>query len=218
MLTLGVNTAGALGSVALLGDGLATVRTMETPLSHAERLFSLIEEILRDSRRQKSQVGLVCVNRGPGSFTGLRIGLAAAKGFCQSLRIPLTGVNAMLLHRERVKEASRVCVAIASRRDLFYVRWFGTRYSEGTTQVLQEAELISRCSALRSRTVVVGHGTDRLQHAVRAMPSIQVMPEMSEEEFSLTLAAWGTENFATDQLFTVEPLYVEPLLIGGVSV
>jgi tRNA threonylcarbamoyladenosine biosynthesis protein TsaB len=218
MLTLGVDTSGALGSVALYGDGLAIARTMEAPLSHAERLFSLVEEILRDSRTQKAKVGLVSVNRGPGSFTGLRIGLAAAKGLCQSLRIPLTGVDAMLLHRERVKEASRVCVAISGRRDLFYVRWFGTRYPEGSTQVLQEAELISRCSALRSQTVVVGRGTDRLDRAVRAMPSIQVLPEMPEEEFALAIAAWGMENFATDQLYTVEPLYVEPLLIGGAPV
>jgi tRNA threonylcarbamoyladenosine biosynthesis protein TsaB len=93
MLALGVDTSEPLGGVALYnGRGLADERWMERPLQHAERLFPLIEGVLSGNRVSRDQVGLVCINRGPGSFTGLRIGLAAVKGFCQAVGAALVSM------------------------------------------------------------------------------------------------------------------------------
>jgi tRNA threonylcarbamoyladenosine biosynthesis protein TsaB len=217
MLTLGIDTSESLGGVALYDKGhLAESRAMDTPLSHAERLFPLIESILEACEVEKSQVELVSVNRGPGSFTGLRIGLAAAKGLCQSLGIPLIGVDGTQVYRQLVEDHQRVCVVLSSRRDLFYVRWFGGSRPKGPTEVLQEADLVARLGREKRELCLVGSGVHRLQEPLRPWPHLlHIAPEALNQPSPLAVAQWGSENYVADQLYSVEPLYVEPLLIGG---
>ena len=216
MLTLGVDTSESLGSVALYDEGrLAETRTMDTPLSHAERLFPLIETILEACRVKKSQVELVSINRGPGSFTGLRIGLAAMKGLCQSLGIPLIGVDGTQIYRQLVEDHQRVCVVLSSRRDIYYVRWFGGSRPKGPTVVMREDELIVRLGQEERELCLVGSGAPRLGEYLRPWQHICIAPEELNQPSPLAVAQWGSENYVVDQLYSVDPLYVEPLLIGG---
>lgn len=216
MLTLGVDTSESLGGVALYEEGrLAETRTMDTPLSHAERLFPLIEAILAACEVDKSQLNLVSINRGPGSFTGLRIGLAAMKGLCQSLDIPLIGVDGTQVYRQLVEDHQRVCVVLASRRDLFYVRWFGGSRPKGPTVVMREAELIARLGQEERELCLVGSGVSRLGEHLRPWQHMRIAPEALNQPSPLAVAQWGRENYVADQLYSVEPLYVEPLLVGG---
>ena len=219
MLTLGVDTSESLGGVALYDEGrLAETRTMDTPLSHAERLFPLIETILEACEVDKSQVELVSINQGPGSFTGLRIGLAAMKGFCQSLDVPLIGVDGTHVYRQLVEEQQRVCVVLSSRRDLYYVRWFGGTRPKGPTVVMREAELIDRLGRDERELTLVGSGAPRLGEHLRPWQHIRIAPESANQPSPLAVAQWGSVNYVADQLYSVEPLYVEPLLIGGKAV
>ena len=216
MLTLGVDTSESLGGVALYEEGrLAETRTMDTPLSHAERLFPLIEAILAACEVDKSQLNLVSINRGPGSFTGLRIGLAAMKGLCQSLDIPLIGVDGTQVYRQLVEDHQRVCVVLASRRDLFYVRWFGGSRPKGPTVVMREAELIAHLGQEERELCLVGSGVSRLGEHLRPWQHMRIAPEALNQPSPLAVAQWGRENYVADQLYSVEPLYVEPLLVGG---
>ncbi len=216
MLTLGVDTSESLGGVALFEEGrLAETRTMDTPRSHAERLFPLIETILEACEVDISQLNLVSINRGPGSFTGLRIGLAAMKGLCQSLDIPLIGVDGTQIYRQLVEDHQRVCVILASRRDLFYVRWFGGSRPKGPTVVMREAELIARLGQEKRELCLVGSGTFQLGEHLRSWEHIRIAPEALNQPSPLAVAQWGRKNYVADQLYSVEPLYVEPLLVGG---
>jgi tRNA threonylcarbamoyladenosine biosynthesis protein TsaB len=123
MLTMGVDTAEPLGGVSLYEVGIvAEERLMEAPLRHAESLIPLIKRLLVECARSLGEIERVSVNRGPGSFTGLRIGLASAKGLCQALGVALVGVDGTVAYRSRLPEERRVCVVLRSRRDLFYVR------------------------------------------------------------------------------------------------
>ena len=219
MLTLGVDTSEFLSGVALHDEGrLAETRMMDTPLSHAERLFPLIETILEACEVDKSQVGLVSINRGPGSFTGLRIGLAAMKGFCQALDVPLIGVDGTQVYRQLVEEHQRVCVVLASRRDLYYVRWFGGSRPKGPTVVMREAELLDHLGNETRGLCLVGSGAPRLGEHLRPWQHIRIAPEAANQPSPLAVAQWGSKNYVADQLYSVEPLYVEPLLIGGKAV
>ncbi|MFC2083023.1 tRNA (adenosine(37)-N6)-threonylcarbamoyltransferase complex dimerization subunit type 1 TsaB [Candidatus Bipolaricaulota bacterium] len=216
MLTLGVDTSESLGGVALYDEGhLAETRMMDTPLSHAERLFPLIESILEACKVNKRQIDLVSINRGPGSFTGLRIGLAAMKGLCQSLEIPLVGVDGTQVYRQLVEDHQRVCVVLSSRRDLYYVRWFGGSRPKGPTVVMREGELIDRLGREERELWLVGSGAPRIGEQLRPWQHIHVAPDAVNQPSPLAVAQWGSKNFAADQLYSVEPLYVEPLLVGG---
>jgi len=219
MLTLGIDTSESLGGVALFDDGrLAETRMMDTPLSHAECLFPLIGTILEACETDKSHIGLVSINRGPGSFTGLRIGLAAMKGLCQSLGVPLVGVDGTQVYRQSLGDHQRVCVVLWSRRDLYYARWFGGSRPKGPTSVMREAELIARLGQEERELWLVGSGAPRLAQHAQLGQHIRIAPEALNQPSPLAVAQWGSKNFVADELYSVEPLYVEPLLVGGKAV
>ena len=216
MLTLGVDTSEPLGGVALFENGrLAERRMMDTPLSHAECLFPLIESILEACGVERNEIDRVSINRGPGSFTGLRIGLAAMKGFCQSLGIPLVGVDGTEVTRELVSDEQRVCVVLANRRDLYYARWFSGARPKGDTKIIREAELVARLSRETRTLCVAGSGVSRLKEHLRPGHGIRFAPDALNEPSPLAVARRGANENVADQLYAIEPLYVEPFLIGG---
>lgn len=87
---LGIETSGPLGSVAVALDGfVAAVRPLGEQASHAERLIPAIRDVLEDAGRGREDLEGVAVGAGPGSFTGVRVGAAAAKGLARALNVPL---------------------------------------------------------------------------------------------------------------------------------
>lgn len=213
MLALGVDTSEPLGGVALYdGRGLAAERWMEEPLRHAERLFPLIEGILSGAGVNKQHIGLVCINRGPGSFTGLRIGLAAVKGFCQAGGAVLIGVDGADVYRARVADARRACVIVPSRRDLYYVQSFAGSRPRGPMTLMDEAQLVQALRAEKREMTLVGSGASGVAAALGGHPMIRVAPEEANRPSALWIAKQGWNTRPADRLYEVEPLYVEPLL------
>jgi tRNA threonylcarbamoyladenosine biosynthesis protein TsaB len=209
MMTLAVDTSGPIGGVGLLDDGaIADERTMEQPMRHAERLLSLVEEVLEANGRTKEQIERVCVNVGPGSFTGLRIGVATAKGICQALEVELVGIDGTLVYRAQAVDEPRVCVVIPSRRDLFYVRWFTGRRPKATTSVMHEAELVRALQAGERDAVLVGSGAERVFERAGRGAKLRIGPEGTRRLSALKLAQLGASE-SGGRLYEVEPLYVE---------
>jgi len=96
-LILHIESSTLTCSVALAADGalLALRETHGISYSHAEKLTVFIQEVLRDAGITAKELDAVCVASGPGSYTGLRIGVSAAKGLCYAMDIPLLSVNAL---------------------------------------------------------------------------------------------------------------------------
>jgi tRNA threonylcarbamoyladenosine biosynthesis protein TsaB len=213
MLAMGVDTSEPLGGVALYdGHGLADERWMERPLQHAEQLFPLIEGTLSGNGVSRDQVGLVCISCGPGSFTGLRIGLASAKGFCQTVGAALVGVGGAPTYRARVDDAKRVCVIVTSRRDLYYVQRFGGSRPRGPMRLMHLPELVESLRDEEREVTLVGSGAPRIGGALRGHPMIRIAPEEANRPSPLWIAKLGWNEEPVDRLYEVEPLYVEPLL------
>ena len=97
-LILCIETSTHLCSVALCdGDRSLATRDEEDreQFTHAERVNVLVGELLEETGRSMKEMNAVAVGNGPGSYTGLRIGLSAAKGFCYALGIPIMGVGSL---------------------------------------------------------------------------------------------------------------------------
>ncbi|MCB9360521.1 MAG: tRNA (adenosine(37)-N6)-threonylcarbamoyltransferase complex dimerization subunit type 1 TsaB [Flavobacteriales bacterium] len=95
-LILGIETATKMCSVALSDEnGLLALKEVGGEYSHAENLNLFIEEVCKEAGKKLSEIDAIAVSKGPGSYTGLRIGVSAAKGFCFSLNIPLISVDTL---------------------------------------------------------------------------------------------------------------------------
>lgn len=96
-LILCLETATHSCSVALARNGalLASRDHMSTGFSHAEKLNVFIDEVLKEAGVTMKELNAVAVGIGPGSYTGLRIGLSAAKGLCYALDIPIMGIGTL---------------------------------------------------------------------------------------------------------------------------
>ena len=96
MLTLAVDTATDVCSVALAREGrLLAELTARIPHAHSERLIPLIDNLFRETGLAPADLELLAVTRGPGSFTGLRIGMATVKGLGLALGIEAVGVSTL---------------------------------------------------------------------------------------------------------------------------
>lgn len=97
-LILSLETSTTFCSAALHEDGvLLAGKDVRIPLSASSQLAPVIDQLLKDSKVSAKQIKAVAVASGPGSYTGLRIGVATAKGICYALQIPLIAINTLEL-------------------------------------------------------------------------------------------------------------------------
>src|SRR5258705_11297478 len=104
-LILNIDTALDTASVCLAEAGnVLQLSSTETLKDHASWLHTEIAELLRKNGHQIKDLDAIAVSVGPGSYTGLRVGLSAAKGFCYALNIPLITVNSLKIIAFAVKD------------------------------------------------------------------------------------------------------------------
>ena len=213
MIALALETSEPIGSVAVLQEGnLAEERTFDRPLRHAEDLLPSIDSLLDDCGLAKKKIERIVVNRGPGSFTGLRIGLAVAKGLAQALGIVLVGVDGMAVYRMRYAAYQRLCVVIPSRRDLVFAQWFSGRRANGEIELITISRLAERLASETRTLAVTGSGAEAVLQRLGDHPWVEGAAESGTAPSALWIARAGIEYPPIDQLYEMEPLYVEPVL------
>ena len=122
-ILLAIDTAGPRLQLALLfGDAVDTL-VEEMPTGQAERLFPAIDDLLARNRVAYADLTRIAVTTGPGSFTGVRIGLSAARGLGLALGIPVVGVPT-LAAVSLAAERDAVAVIVDARRGEAYVQLF----------------------------------------------------------------------------------------------
>ena len=129
MRVLGIETSGERGGIALLEDGqVRGTRFFGKGMIHGREIAPSIRAVLSDLGISVEAIDLVACDIGPGSYTGLRVGLAAAKGLALALRRPLVGVASLDAMAEAARGRARVlCPALDARWEQIY----GALYEEG---------------------------------------------------------------------------------------
>ena len=96
MITLGLDTTGAWCTAALISEtDFLSQKSEDIGRGHAERLAPMVEELLKEQNISPEQIDRIAVCTGPGSFTGLRVALAFARGFALPRKIPVIGLSAL---------------------------------------------------------------------------------------------------------------------------
>ena len=161
MVVLGIESSSLHGGVALMGEaGLIAEYALNIDVTYSERLLPAIDRILADAGLAMSGVNGLAVAIGPGSFTGLRIGLSTAKGLAAASGIPLVGVPTL---RARAWALPFACVPICpildARKGEVYCALF--RWAGGNLeQVMEDTALSPQTLAARiaEPTLFVGDG------------------------------------------------------------
>ncbi|HET6462319.1 MAG TPA: tRNA (adenosine(37)-N6)-threonylcarbamoyltransferase complex dimerization subunit type 1 TsaB, partial [Candidatus Krumholzibacteria bacterium] len=119
MITLSLDTSHPVGSVALARDGeLVGSETFREPSSHLVALGHAVDQLLASTALTPAGIDRLAVVTGPGSFTGLRIGLSFAKGLHAARHIPMVTINALqLLALPWLAPGARVCAMIDARHE-----------------------------------------------------------------------------------------------------
>ena len=127
-MILALDTATPVGSVALCAaDGLVVSRYFDVGLQHSQRLFVEIEAALEVAGTVVGELAAVAISIGPGSFTGLRIGLGAAKGLCLAADKPLVAVSTLETLAARLPFSRLpVCAVLAARKKEVYAALYDT--------------------------------------------------------------------------------------------
>ena len=180
MTVLVIETATAACSVALLdGDRVVAARHELVGRGHAERLVPMIGEVLAEAGRNRAE--LIRVDCGPGSFTGIRVGIAAARGLALAWGVPVSGFSALALIAVTAKEDVGVALS-GGHGELFVQRFAAAPFAAiGDLQSLRPeaaAEAIPDDRVLGSgaATLVAARGAGRAEEAFPNAADARFLP------------------------------------------
>lgn len=129
MIILAISTSSSNASVSLLEDyKLIKELNISDQRTHSEKLMPLIEELFKTTNLQLSQVNLIACDIGPGSFTGIRIGVASVKAMAEAKEIPVVGVSSLEALAYNVRGFDYICSIIDARNNQVYSAIFNKNY------------------------------------------------------------------------------------------
>lgn len=131
MKILCIDTSSKLCGVGIFeNEKLIDKIELNNGLTHSETLMPILKQILEKNSLVLKDFDLIAVDIGPGSFTGIRIGVATAKAFSDSLTIPCVGIDSLEILAYQIKEPSIVCSAIDCKNDNCYFALYELRNNE----------------------------------------------------------------------------------------
>ena len=213
---LNIETATKNCSVALAKDGKTILckEIAEEGYSHAERLHVFIEEIIKETGITLQDLSAIAVSQGPGSYTGLRIGVSAAKGLCYALDIPLIAVDTLQALAAQVTISSGLIIPmIDARRMEVYSAIFSPtleKKREVLAQIIDDNSFEDRQETLyligdcadKCKTVLTKENHVFLEEIV--YPSAKEMSALSFEKFKIS---------DTVDVAYFEPYYLKDFMI-----
>jgi tRNA threonylcarbamoyladenosine biosynthesis protein TsaB len=209
---LGVDTATGIASVGLVSDDTAVVRQQPMASSHARTLLPLVDDVLAAAGADLREIGLLAVSIGPGSFTGLRIGLAVVKGLALACGTPVVGVPTLWAYARALGPRSgTVWPVLDARKGEVYAagyRWQGDSLEE----IAAPAALTPSALAVlvRAPATLVGDGVDAYADRWSAMPGVTAIRLAECPPNGAVVARLGTTLFSADggaDLTALEPRY-----------
>lgn len=216
---LAIETSTLTASVALVRDGQIVLAKESGANTHSETLLALVDECLQAGKLTLAELATIAVGAGPGSFTGLRIGMATVKGLCFATSVSLTPVSSLaaLAHGclPFCDESSIIAGVLDARRKEIFVGLFAREGSKlvslGNEQVLAPAdltELLGRklTDEQRSRLVLCGDGASKYAEVLQGLG--RFVSEGPQTPTAAAVAMLAYDLPPVDALASAKPTYV----------
>lgn len=224
-LILSIETSTSVCSAALHQDGaLLTSLEYHLPQSTASKLALIIEQLFALSDTQPAQLSAVAVSAGPGSYTGLRIGVATAKGLCYALNIPLIAVNTLELMVSQVVSAfpaqgeNRDGILLAPMLDARRMEVYTLlANSNGQTIEPTEAKVIDEQSYQawleKNKIIFFGNGADKCRAVITHANASFIEGSVPSASKLGVLAFQKLIKNELEDLATYEPYYLKDFMV-----
>jgi tRNA threonylcarbamoyladenosine biosynthesis protein TsaB len=217
MLILGIETATHQVGCAIGGhEGVITLFESSRDRRHAETLVPAIQFVMKQARIGLDEIGAVAVDVGPGLYTGLRVGVAAAKAMASALRVPMVGIPSLDLLALPLRHTNRTIVAVidARRGELFYAFY---RAVPGGVQRLtphqvgKPDDLASELEATGSDVLLVGDGALRYASTFEDLRGVELVEQALAHPSAAPLVQLA-HSYALREEF-VNPWDLEPVYL-----
>lgn len=203
-------------SVSLNGETMGQVEADE-PNLHASKLTVFIDQLLKSLHIEYSDLAAVCVSKGPGSYTGLRIGVSTAKGLAYALDIPLLAINTLaMMYAGYIKHSidnTLYVPMLDARRMEVYLEVYD---ANGNLLVPTEARIIDEHSfdTYAERDIVLfGSGATKLNDLFANNPSIKVDALYIHSSTYMSAVAFDKfQNKDVEDLIYFEPFYLKEFI------
>ena len=163
ILNIETTTTNCSVSLSKEGETLFLKEDYNTNFSHAESLHLFIDDVIMSAKIKPSLIDAIAVSKGPGSYTGLRIGVSAAKGLCFSLDKPLISVSTLELLSHQVKiDSGCIVPMLDARRMEIYSAIFDKNHiqiREIQAQILDETSFLNDLE--KGKVYFIGNGVEK---------------------------------------------------------
>lgn len=218
MRILAIDTATEACSAALWNDGNTCAHFELCPREHTQRILPIVQDILTQGGVSLSELDALAFGRGPGSFTGVRIGIGIAQGLALGAELPMIGVSTLATMAQgawRKQGATRVLAAIDARMGEVYWAEYqrdeqGVWHGEESEAVLKPEVVQQRLAALSGEWATVGTGwaawPEMVQGANVTLTDADVL--LPEAQDMLPIACQMLEQGKTVAVDKAEPVYL----------
>ena len=203
MTLLGIDTSGKTASVAFCTeDKVLAQTTVYTSLTHSQVILPICKDVLKNAGVELSDVDGIAVAMGPGSYTGLRIGISAVKAMCFAQNKPCIGISTLEGLANNVSlHKGIICAVMAARLDLVYCALFEASECKvkrlTNDEILPIDDLKQKLAEYDGTIAVVGDAADKLEgeNFIIAPPHLRL-----QLATGLCAAAFGKEMSTPDKL------------------
>ncbi len=216
MLTLGIDTSGKTASCALCdGENVIASYMLSSGNTHSQKMLPMIKQIITDSGKNVSDIKLIATCSGPGSYTGLRIGIATAKAIAYSNNCECCSVSTLEAYAYSVLGFEGIiCAVMFARKELMYTAFFRAskdgkieRLSED--MIISTQEVVDKINSYDDAIYIVGDIADTIKESYTGEKALILPKYHTSLAVSTCLASLNLEH--TDS-FNLQPDYLQPTL------
>lgn len=225
MKLLAIDTATEACSAALWLEGEVQERFELAPRRHTSLILPMVQALLADAELSLAQLDAIAVDRGPGSFTGVRIGAGVVQGLAYAVDLPVVPVSSLATLAQAVWQTLRhdnVLALIDARMQELY--WACYEFHQQEMQLLGE-ERVSPLEQVKlaneSNVYCVGSGSRQYQEQLQSRSGFQVLPDSTYDfPHAAVLAQLGVNAYARNEMISadlLEPIYLRNQVAQGQS-
>ena len=218
MKVLGIDTSSLAASVAVIEDNkLICEYTINTKLTHSQKLMPMIENMLKISDINVNEMDMIAVCQGPGSFTGLRIGMATAKALAHVNKLHIVGINSLELLAGNMDLCDKkICSILDAQRTQVYMGQYKFENNElvelKNVDVVEIDDLLEELKNSNEEWILVGEAVYKYEEKIKEIENIYIPAPSHNVNKASSLCSIAVNKYKkeidTYDCYSINPVYI----------